>query len=107
MLSLSVMGAQYNLLAHMLLVVHDPTIPQLGPSHKQSRAAVDVRGLMLVCHIFTHFVRREWRKTTFARCVASRSQTQRYSLPSSWLVSRLHLVRVGPSVCYLYTLNAS
>jgi len=36
-----VMGNQYNTLAHMLLVVHDPTIPQLGPSHKQSRAAVD------------------------------------------------------------------
>jgi hypothetical protein len=38
-----VMGNQYNTLAHMLLVVHDPTIPQLGPSHKQSRAVVDVR----------------------------------------------------------------
>jgi hypothetical protein len=25
----------------MLLVVHDPTIPQLGPAHKQSRAFVD------------------------------------------------------------------
>ena len=36
------MGNQYNTLAHMLLVVHDPTIPQLGPSHKQSRAVVDV-----------------------------------------------------------------
>ncbi|PSN67793.1 hypothetical protein BS50DRAFT_348932 [Corynespora cassiicola Philippines] len=35
------MGKQYNTLAHMLLVVHDPTIPQLGPSHKQSRAIVD------------------------------------------------------------------
>lgn len=40
---LAVMGNQYNTLAHMLLVVHDPTIPQLGPSHKQSRAVVDVR----------------------------------------------------------------
>ena len=37
-----VMGYQYNTLAHMLLVVHDPTIPQLGPSHKQSRVVVDV-----------------------------------------------------------------
>ncbi|CAO2648601.1 Nn.00g078680.m01.CDS01 [Neocucurbitaria sp. VM-36] len=36
-----VMGTQYNTLAHMLLIVHDPTIPQLGPAHKQSRAAVD------------------------------------------------------------------
>lgn len=36
-----VMGNQYNTLAHMLLVVHDPTIPQLGPAHKQSRAVVD------------------------------------------------------------------
>lgn len=36
-----VMGMQYNTLAHMLLVVHDPTIPQLGPAHKQSRAFVD------------------------------------------------------------------
>lgn len=36
-----VMGTQYNTLAHMLLVVHDPTIPQLGPAHKQSRAVVD------------------------------------------------------------------
>ena len=36
------MGKQYNTLAHMLLVVHDPTIPQLGPAHKQSRAVVDV-----------------------------------------------------------------
>ncbi|KAL5121490.1 hypothetical protein ACEQ8H_000562 [Pleosporales sp. CAS-2024a] len=36
-----VMGMQYNTLAHMLLVVHDPAIPQLGPAHKQSRAAVD------------------------------------------------------------------
>jgi hypothetical protein len=37
-----VMGFQYNKLAHMMLVVHDPTVPQLGPSHKQSRAVVDV-----------------------------------------------------------------
>ncbi|KAH7392799.1 hypothetical protein BKA66DRAFT_438942 [Pyrenochaeta sp. MPI-SDFR-AT-0127] len=36
-----VMGTQYITLAHMLLVVHDPTIPQLGPAHKQLRAAVD------------------------------------------------------------------
>lgn len=36
-----VMGVQYNTLAHMLLVVHDPTIPQLGPAHKASRAVVD------------------------------------------------------------------
>ncbi|KAG9200637.1 hypothetical protein G6514_006815 [Epicoccum nigrum] len=36
-----VMGTQYNTLAHLLLVVHDPTIPQLGPAHKQARAAVD------------------------------------------------------------------
>ncbi|OWY51168.1 putative Zn(II)2Cys6 transcription factor (Eurofung) [Alternaria alternata] len=36
-----VMGTQYNLLAHMLLIVHDPTIPQLGPAHKASRAVVD------------------------------------------------------------------
>jgi hypothetical protein len=37
-----VMGMQYNTLAHVLLVVHDPTIPQLGPSHKASRQVVDV-----------------------------------------------------------------
>jgi hypothetical protein len=36
-----VMGTQYHLLAQMLLVVHDPTIPQLGPIHKASRAVVD------------------------------------------------------------------
>jgi hypothetical protein len=36
-----VMGMQYNTLAHTLLVVHDPAIPQLGPAHKQSRAVVD------------------------------------------------------------------
>jgi hypothetical protein len=36
-----VMGTQYRLLAHMLLIVHDPTIPQLGPAHKASRAVVD------------------------------------------------------------------
>ncbi|KAH7117723.1 hypothetical protein B0J11DRAFT_90108 [Dendryphion nanum] len=36
-----VMGKQYNTLAHVLLVVHDPTIPQLGPAHKQSRQIVD------------------------------------------------------------------
>jgi hypothetical protein len=36
-----VMGTQYNLLAHMLLIVHDPSIPQLGPAHKASRAVVD------------------------------------------------------------------
>jgi hypothetical protein len=36
-----VMGMQYNTLAHMLLVVHDPAIPQLGPAHRQSRAVVD------------------------------------------------------------------
>jgi hypothetical protein len=36
------MGNQYNTLAHVLLVVHDPTIPQIGPSHKQSRQIVDV-----------------------------------------------------------------
>jgi hypothetical protein len=38
-----VMGMQYNTLAHMLLVVHDPTMPQIGPAHSQSRAAVDAR----------------------------------------------------------------
>ncbi|KAF2854994.1 hypothetical protein T440DRAFT_486026 [Plenodomus tracheiphilus IPT5] len=36
-----VMGTQYNTLAHMLLAVHDPTIPQLGPARKQSREMVD------------------------------------------------------------------
>ncbi|KAH7089532.1 hypothetical protein FB567DRAFT_439127 [Paraphoma chrysanthemicola] len=36
-----VMGMQYNTLAHMLLAAHDPTIPQLGPAYKQSRAVVD------------------------------------------------------------------
>ncbi|KAL6153892.1 hypothetical protein ACJQWK_01782 [Exserohilum turcicum] len=36
-----VMGMQYNLLAHTLLIVHDPTLPQLGPAHKASRAVVD------------------------------------------------------------------
>ncbi|PVH98714.1 hypothetical protein DM02DRAFT_729682 [Periconia macrospinosa] len=36
-----VMGHQYNTLAQLLLVVHDPTIPQLGPSHKQARRIVD------------------------------------------------------------------
>jgi len=36
-----VMGMQYNTIAHMMLIVHDPTIPQLGPAHKQSRAVVD------------------------------------------------------------------
>ncbi|KAF2016400.1 hypothetical protein BU24DRAFT_433422 [Aaosphaeria arxii CBS 175.79] len=36
-----VMGTQYNTLARVLLVVHNPTIPQLGPSHKQSRQNVD------------------------------------------------------------------
>lgn len=41
------MGKQYNTLAHVLLVVHDPTIPQLGPSHKQSRQVVDVGILTL------------------------------------------------------------
>lgn len=44
------MGKQYNTLAHMLLVVHDPTIPQLGPAHKQSRAVVDV-SRFLVLHL--------------------------------------------------------
>ncbi|KAH9867616.1 hypothetical protein IAQ61_008210 [Plenodomus lingam] len=36
-----VMGTQYNTLAHMLLAVHDPTIPQIGPARKQSREMVD------------------------------------------------------------------
>jgi hypothetical protein len=36
-----VMGMQYNTLAHLMLIVHDPTMPQLGPAHKQSRALVD------------------------------------------------------------------
>lgn len=36
-----VMGMQYNTLGHLMLIVHDPTIPQLGPAHKQSRAIVD------------------------------------------------------------------
>jgi hypothetical protein len=36
-----VMGTQYITLSHMLLVVHDPTIPQLGIAHKASRAVVD------------------------------------------------------------------
>ncbi|CAI6329320.1 unnamed protein product [Periconia digitata] len=36
-----VMGHQYNTLAHLLLVVHNPSIPQLGPSHKHARRVVD------------------------------------------------------------------
>jgi hypothetical protein len=36
-----VMGMQYHTLAHMLLVVHNPSIPQLGPAHKQARTVVD------------------------------------------------------------------
>lgn len=35
-----VMGIQYNILAHILLVVHDPAIPQIGLGHKRSRAVV-------------------------------------------------------------------
>ena len=35
------MGMQYNKLAHVLLAVHDPTLPTLGPSHKKSRQGVD------------------------------------------------------------------
>jgi hypothetical protein len=45
------MGKQYNTLAHMLLVVHDPTIPQLGPAHKQSRAVVDVSHFLILHHL--------------------------------------------------------
>jgi hypothetical protein len=39
---LIVMGRQYNILARVLLVVHDPTIPQLGPAHKKAKMEVDV-----------------------------------------------------------------
>jgi hypothetical protein len=36
-----VMGVQYITLSHMLLVVHDPTIPPIGPAHRRSRAIVE------------------------------------------------------------------
>ncbi|KAJ4289643.1 hypothetical protein N0V90_010972 [Kalmusia sp. IMI 367209] len=52
----TVMGNQYNTLAHMLLVVHDPTIPQLGPSHKQSRAVVDLVIVSMNVKIKSDFV---------------------------------------------------
>ncbi|KAF2710843.1 hypothetical protein K504DRAFT_480921 [Pleomassaria siparia CBS 279.74] len=36
-----VMGKQYNTLAHLLLVVHNPSTPQLGPAHRSARQNVD------------------------------------------------------------------
>lgn len=30
------MGLQYHLLAHLLLVIHDPRIPKAGPMHKSA-----------------------------------------------------------------------
>ncbi|KAF2816972.1 uncharacterized protein BDZ99DRAFT_5930 [Mytilinidion resinicola] len=38
-----VMGRQYNILARVLLVVHNPTIPQLGPAHKKAKMEVDIQ----------------------------------------------------------------
>lgn len=61
------MGNQYNTLAHMLLVVHDPTIPQLGPAHKQSRAVVDVRNIADYHLLGVDQNYREWFKMTCAR----------------------------------------
>jgi hypothetical protein len=36
------MGYQYNILAHMLLVIYDESIPRAGPAHKEAVRRVDV-----------------------------------------------------------------
>lgn len=70
----AVMGMQYNTLAHMLLVVHDPTIPQLGPSHKQSRAVVDV-GKSPLCKFssLTHQLQRMVQEDVRTLCGVAQS----------------------------------
>lgn len=39
------MGYSYTIEAHLLLIVHDPTIPKLGPLRKRAVTNVDVRRL--------------------------------------------------------------
>lgn len=38
-----VMGYQYTILAHMLLIIYDSKIPKAGPAHKEAVRKVDVR----------------------------------------------------------------
>lgn len=42
MLGCEVMGYSYIVLARLLLIVHDPTIPTLGPQRRQAVAEIDV-----------------------------------------------------------------
>ena len=37
------MGYEYNILAHMLLIIYDGSIPKAGPTHKEAVRRVDVR----------------------------------------------------------------
>lgn len=39
----AVMGFAYIVLARLLLVVHDPTVPTLGPQRRRAIAEIDVR----------------------------------------------------------------
>lgn len=38
----AVMGFAYIVLARLLLVVHDPTVPTLGPQRRRAIAEIDV-----------------------------------------------------------------
>lgn len=40
------MGYAYTILARLLLIVHDPTIPTLGPQRRQAVAEIDVRSVI-------------------------------------------------------------
>lgn len=42
------MGYQYNILAHMLLVIYDDSTPKAGPAHKKAVRKIDVRALPYV-----------------------------------------------------------
>ncbi len=49
-----VMGHQYNILAHILLVIYNPSKPRMGPSHKQAVKEVDVRKISPLHSLYAH-----------------------------------------------------
>lgn len=70
------MGYSYTIEAHLLLVVHDPNIPKLGPLRKRAVADVDVSAFSLVilwADIERVYVDRRRQRWTFGICAGLHS----------------------------------
>lgn len=81
-------GNQYNSLARILLLVHDPTIPTVGPLRRTAMERVDVSDCPYQnCHSTANkkiYSRRKLRQR-YGRCVVSACPTRLHRLRSSRL----------------------